>query len=603
MSTTPTVLSDRFQLGGRIAAGGMACVFAGETTRDDDPLAGRPLAVKVLHDHLAENADFIRMFRDEGSIAARFEHTNVVRVYAVGEDGGHHYMVMDRVFGNNLAEVLLAFRKRRKRVPKAAAFEILRQMLSALVYVHGFKGNGGRRLGIVHRDISPHNILISVDEKVRLTDFGIARGNHRTDQTRTGTIKGKLHYMSPEQARGKRVDARADLYALGAVAWELFTERPLLQADRTEALQARVMSGEFDLQSPNFDALGDDLQAWLRKSLAVTKEERWQSAEAMQAALGNVKGASSSRFKPGILMRLLEVVDAPEEPEQPSLMSDAEMSPRRVGSSADVPSMVIRTPQRPISGVFVGPEAVSQVRRMSRSERMQAAAPRRSSASGRSRVSQRTPRVDQDASEAAVRHSAAIALQAAGADPEPTHDADAARATGPSRRPSRDAHERVSKMLVQQQRGLAVAATVAWSCVALLLFGTLLEVWNARLRLPRVDETTFTALISSAFTATASAETASASASATEAEEVSERAEEAATPPPKPRATRKIRNDRFLPRAAAKPKSQRASAAPQQGAADPKPAAKRPHPRRPRAGEKRGDKAPARGRDERAVKR
>lgn len=309
--STPTVLSKRFQLGDRIAAGGMACVFGGETVVDGDPLGGRPLAIKVLHDHLAENGDFVRMFRDEGNIAARFEHTNVVRVYAVGEDNGRHYMVMDRIFGSNLAQVLLAYRKRRRRVPKAAAFEILRQMLSALVYVHGFKGNGGRRLGIVHRDISPHNMLLSIDEKVRLTDFGIARGSHRSDQTRTGTIKGKLHYMSPEQARGKRVDARADLYALGAVAWELFTERPLLQADRTEALQARVMSGEFDLKSKKFDALGEDLQAWLRKSLAVAKEDRWQSAEAMQAALGNVKGASSSRFKTGTLARLLDILDEP----------------------------------------------------------------------------------------------------------------------------------------------------------------------------------------------------------------------------------------------------------------------------------------------------
>ncbi|MCO4762466.1 MAG: serine/threonine protein kinase [Myxococcales bacterium] len=534
MSTKFPLLSNRFRLGERIAAGGMACVYSGETTAADDPLAGRPLAIKVLHDHLSEDIDFVRMFRDEGKIAARFDHTHVVRVHAVGEDGGRHYIVMERIFGANLAELLQAYRKRRRRIPKAATFEVLRQILSALSYVHGFKGKSGRKLGVVHRDISPHNILISVDEKVRLTDFGIARGSHRSDQTRTGTIKGKLHYMSPEQARGKRVDHRADLYALGAVAFELFTERPLLQADRTEALQARVMAGTFDLENPKFNALGEDLQAWLRKCLAVEKEERWSSAQAMLAALDNVKGASSSRFKPGTLSRLLEILDEPSKPEQPNLLSEAEMAASKPDQR--VPSIVIRTPQRPISGVFVGIEEVSKVRRMSRSDRLAEAGRRREPSSSRISKVRRQPRVTQDAAEAAVRMSEVIALEAAGNDPvEPKPKAK-------RKRPAPDPTERVSRVLVRQQRGVAVASMIAGSCVALLLFGTLLEVWNARLDLPRVDESTFAGLLEGEWLAEAEPEDAPETEPATIAA--------APSAQPAPRVRPKIRNDRFLPRAA-----------------------------------------------------
>lgn len=488
------VLSKRFRLGERIASGGMASVYAGETVAEDDALAGRPLAIKVLHDHLAEDTAFVRMFRDEGRIAARFEHAHIVRVFAVGEDQGRHYIVMERVFGYNLAELLQAYRKRRRVVPKAAAFEILRQLLGALTYVHGFKGRGGRRLGIVHRDISPHNVLVDVQERVRLTDFGIARGQHRSDVTRTGTVKGKLHYMSPEQARGKRVDLRADLYALGAVAWELFTERPLLQADRTEALQARVMSGAIDLQSRKFDALGTDLQEWLRKALAPDKDDRFQSAEAMLAALSNVKGAGAARLKPGTLSRLLELLDTPESPEstQEPLLDPAEgRSKPKVGvSSADAPSIIIRTPQRPISGVFLGPDAVSRSR-STPSQRLQQLDPATLEAGARrsSRRGRRAARAV-DVGAAAVRMSEVIALQAAGLD-----DIDAAPTAAASAKPAaQDANKRVSRVLVQRQRGVALASMVAWSCGALLLFGTLLEVWNARVELPRVTETTFASL-------------------------------------------------------------------------------------------------------------
>ena len=146
------------------------------------------------------------------------------------------------------------------------AFEIARQCLNALRYVHGWRGRNGRLQGVVHRDVSPQNILVSRQPLVKLTDFGIARGEHRSDRTRTGTVKGKMHYMAPEQAAGARVDARADLYAMGAVAYEMLTGQPLFGPGTTEVLQARAIRGQIDYGA-KFERLTEDVKGWLRKEI------------------------------------------------------------------------------------------------------------------------------------------------------------------------------------------------------------------------------------------------------------------------------------------------------------------------------------------------
>lgn len=515
----------RYVLNDKIASGGMASVYGATMSEGEAPGTGT-LAVKVLHEHLAEDGDFVRMFRDEGRIALRFDHNNVVRVHEVGIDDGRYFIAMERVEGHSFADVLRAYRAARRVVPKAAIFEVLRQSLRALTYVHGFKGENGRRLNIVHRDISPHNMLISLTGTVKLTDFGIARGQHRSDRTITGTVKGKMHYMAPEQAAGKRVTARADLYSLGAVAYEAFTGRALLAPARTEVLQGRAIRGEVDFGGA-FENLHGELKVWLQKALAVDADDRFQSAEAMLAAMEGIKTAHTSRFKTEVLQRLLELPAPRAEERAQNLFEDAEM---RVTGPLPVvpgerPSAVVSTPQRPISGVFCGVSGINPSGHKAASERLQRSSGvpeewetghgpqlRPSSSalhvvqahtgvkrrrSGRASAVRdrpilpltrdgdtglRVPDVNADA----ARRSAAIALQTAGADvPDPRRakaEQDAA-AQAPDRRQSR--------VHVERQRGLAFAALVAWSCVALLLFATLLEVWNARLELPRVDEQTF----------------------------------------------------------------------------------------------------------------
>lgn len=576
----------RFDLGDKIAAGGMATVYFARVDAADD-LAGQDLAIKILHEHLSDDGDFVRMFRDEGRIAMRFAHPNVVKVHEVGVQSGRYYIAMERVDGWNLAQILQAWRAGKKRLPKAAGYEVLRQCLTALIYVHNFKGDDGKRLNIVHRDISPHNILVSRAPMVKVTDFGIARGQHRSDRTRTGTVKGKMHYMAPEQAAGKRVTARADLYALGAVAYECFTGKPLFGPGRTEVLQERAIRGEIDFGGA-FAALHVELQEWLRKCLAIDPNERFQSAEAMLAAMENIKGAHASRFKTDVLMRLLDPPAPRSSLQEQALFADEEMRPTGP-LSLPVPAAQQRAsssgPQRPISGTFCGANSVSGVHQSPPSERLQANAgppvdwtssqfdhvrPSSSAlyvvraAGGDSalrRVSRRHGRsrdevsrelkqtgshiIDHD--DGAVKRSTAIALRAAGVDVEVPTPQVPAPGSRPSKReePAAPSAARLqSRVVVERQQGLAFAGLVAWTCTALLLFATLLEVWNARVELPRVDEATFSSLFASM--ASDDAPRVAFQAAETEADEPGE-------PPPAPVASAPAlapppRNDVFLPR-------------------------------------------------------
>jgi serine/threonine-protein kinase len=291
------------------------------------------------------------MFRDEGRIAAQFDHPGIVRVYGVDEFEGDEFLVMEFVEGRDLAQVLQAVRAHKTTVSASIVFEILRQALTALSYVHSFKGQKGKLQGIVHRDISPQNILISTEPKVKITDFGIARGQHRSDRTLTGTIKGKMHYMAPEQAAGLRVDARADLYALGAVAFEMLTGQPAFAPAPTEVLHRRAIDGEVDFGT-KFKAQPDDVKAWLRKALARNPDERFQSADAMLGAMELLVRASRNGYRPQALAALLELPESKrsfqrEQRERPLFVGDDAIALGRA-KGAIVTSPSHASEQRPL---------------------------------------------------------------------------------------------------------------------------------------------------------------------------------------------------------------------------------------------------------------
>lgn len=271
----------RFVLGERIAAGGMATVYAA-AAEAGHALAGRALAIKVLHDHLGEDPDFVRMFRDEGRIATRLEHPHIVRVHAVGEDAGRHYLVMDRVIGKNLARIQEGVGAAKRKIPRAAATGLLRPVLLALDHVHRAAGRDGRPLGLVHRDVSPSNVLLAASGHAKLIDFGIASALVREHESTAGHVLGKLRYAAPEQLRRDAVDARADVYALGVLLWEMLTCEPLFSGGHDALSGERPPPAPPSRHAPEVSA---GLDRVVLDALAADREQRIASARALRDAL------------------------------------------------------------------------------------------------------------------------------------------------------------------------------------------------------------------------------------------------------------------------------------------------------------------------------
>ena len=500
----------RFTLIAKVASGGMATVFRADP-KPGDELEGRPVAIKILHDHLAENPEFVRMFKDEGRIVRDLDHPNVVHVYEVGECEGMHYLAMEFIDGRDLAQVLLAHRLNHVQVPSPVAFEILRQSLVALRYVHDYKGTKSRSQGIVHRDVSPQNLLISREPLIKLTDFGIARGDHRSDRTRTGTIKGKMHYMAPEQASGERVDARADLYAMGAVAYEMLTGQPLFGPGTTEVLHARAVRGDFEY-GPKFERLPDDVKTWLKRSLQTSPDMRFQSADAMLAAMEQLAKASRAHYKPDVLVKLLDMEDArrskQKEKNQRLILEDAASSgrlqPGAVMQANALPPKVVPT------GARVELDANQRVSRLGHergdskvdwnANKNVALRPVTAVRELAPKLERVNIRKDLMPAEAAMGKSYApdnapvkpvkgahVEALTPGSLASPRPQDDELELDAPPPPPVKIKAKRVPQP-VQEQPGLALASAVAWSCAALLLFAVTQELLGAQLKLPEAQD-------------------------------------------------------------------------------------------------------------------
>jgi serine/threonine-protein kinase len=230
---------DRFELIAELASGGMATVFLARLSG----VAGfqRLVAIKRLHPHLAREPEFVEMFLDEARLAARIHHPNVVPIQEVGESEHGYYLVMDYIEGDTLARVLAKAAKSNGKVPYAVAIRVLLDVLAGLHAAHEMKDDHGVPLEIVHRDVSPQNILVGVDGVARVVDFGVARAASRLSTTRSGQLKGKLAYMAPEQARGGSIDRRADLFACGIVLWEALATKRLFKGDGEAETLNRVL--------------------------------------------------------------------------------------------------------------------------------------------------------------------------------------------------------------------------------------------------------------------------------------------------------------------------------------------------------------------------
>jgi serine/threonine-protein kinase len=282
-SPAAALVVGRYALYGKIASGGMATVYFGRMLG----AAGftRTVAIKRLHPHLAEEPDFVSMMIDEARLVARVQHPNVAQTLDVVAEGGELLIVMEYVAGESLARLLRAESVRHRLVPPPIASAVMSGMLQGLHAAHSAKSDRGVALGIVHRDISPHNVIVGVDGLARVIDFGVAKAAGRIQTTRAGVVKGKLPYMAPEQLAGQDTSRLADIYAAGVVLWEMLTGRRMFKADDDATLLSQVLAGPQDRPRRWVPGLPPALDAVVMRALARDPAARFPTARDMADAL------------------------------------------------------------------------------------------------------------------------------------------------------------------------------------------------------------------------------------------------------------------------------------------------------------------------------
>src|SRR4051812_9626715 len=284
----------RYQIIGRLATGGMAEVYL--ALSGDVPGFRTLVVVKRILPHLASNAQFIRMFLDEARLAALLDHPNIVRIIEVGHDGEDYFLVMELVQGKPLSAVLRKAAREHKPPAPALTSYLISQAAHGLSYAHTLTDGEGRPLGVVHRDVSPQNVLISFEGAVKMIDFGVARAFGRVAHTSPGGLKGKIDYMSPEQASAEEVDHRADVFALGVVLWEAVTGRRLFRRE-TELATMRAIVDDPIPHPAEIASIPPELDAIVMRALRKRKDARYASAQEMAAALERF-AFSSNGFSP-----------------------------------------------------------------------------------------------------------------------------------------------------------------------------------------------------------------------------------------------------------------------------------------------------------------
>src|SRR5262245_40503864 len=203
----------------------------------------RHVVIKRIRSEQARDAKFVGMFLDEARLAACLHHANIVQVHDIGQEGGEYFFTMEYVHGEDLRRLLTHLAANKVKTPFEHVITIITAVASALHYAHELRGNDRKPLGIVHRDVSPANILVAYDGSVKVVDFGIAKAA-RNAQTRSGTLKGKVAYMAPEQCNGQPVDRRSDVFALGIVLYELVTVRRLFKGDTDFLTMSAIVGGK-----------------------------------------------------------------------------------------------------------------------------------------------------------------------------------------------------------------------------------------------------------------------------------------------------------------------------------------------------------------------
>ena len=320
-----------------LRAGGMASLY--RARRVGAAGFARDVAIKVVHPHLALDPTFTRMFVDEALLAARIQHANVVQVEELGKHSSTYFLVMALVRGHSLAQLKARLEERGERLSSELCVQIAVAVADGLHAAHETRDEHGALLGVVHRDVSPQNILVGDDGHVLLIDFGIAKARGRMRETASGEVRGKVRYMAPEQARGEPLDRRADVFALGLVVWELLAGRRYFgELSDTEVLAK--LGRPLELPS-----VGDaKLDAVLARALAYDASARFATARELRRALVEAMPAAGRLDSEALTAKLRALFDRP---------GDARAYPSATPTPSDVDPDAATAPPTPRSSARV----------------------------------------------------------------------------------------------------------------------------------------------------------------------------------------------------------------------------------------------------------
>jgi serine/threonine-protein kinase len=289
----------RYRVIEKLESGGMAEVFRAES----EGLQGfkKQVAIKRVLPHLSEKKKFISMFLDEARLSAHLTHSNCVQVFDIGVGDNAYFIVMEFVDGANLKSITESLRKQGKEFPVAYAAFIALEICKGLSYAHELRDPSGQDLHIVHRDMSPPNVLITKYGEIKIVDFGLAKANSQLERSEPGIIKGKFSYLSPEAAMGQDVDARTDIFAVGIILWELLTGQRLFMGDTDFQTVKKVQQAQVPSAAGINPTVPADLDRILLKALAREPDARYRTARELGQDL------SKFMFKLGVPVSTFDI--------------------------------------------------------------------------------------------------------------------------------------------------------------------------------------------------------------------------------------------------------------------------------------------------------
>lgn len=346
---SPGALPDafgRYRVIRTLAFGGMAQILLAEDAR-----AQRLVVIKRILPHYATNPDFVQFFIHEGRLGQRLRHRNLVETLEAGQVGDACYIALEYLRGAPAIELLRQAARARVELPLGAAVRIVADAARGLHHAHMACDNEGKPLGVVHRDVTPHNLFLTVDGTTKVLDFGIAKAASQLHQTRTGTIKGKFAYLAPEQIRGEGIDRRVDVFALGIVLHELLTLRPLFRGVNDAETLNRVLTLEIPAPEHVRKGVPPGLGAVALRALQRDRDRRLPSAEALADSIEAVALAEGIDASPKVVADLLAElcpVDADEPPRAETPPSGEKLNPPTTGSmpALATPSLLGPIPSR-----------------------------------------------------------------------------------------------------------------------------------------------------------------------------------------------------------------------------------------------------------------